>query len=183
MIMKAWTIMGLSVGVLLVAAGCGSDDSGSSGRATGGTGGANAGGADTGGTSTGGANAGGADTGGTSTGGVNAGGADTGGTGPGGAGPGTGGTGTCPYTTTTFNCTDACANLRSLAADCQSAPNMPAEVATLMTLAAQGNGAGCRTTCNASSTTYPEQWACVQGVPAPSTDCTQIAGCNYVQCD
>ncbi len=109
---KAW-YLGAAF-ALLLAAGCGSDDS--SGSGSGGTAGASTGGTGTGGSGTGGTGTGGSGTGGTGTGGSGTGGTGTGGSGTGGTGTGgsgTGGSSSDPFAAARQTCIDHINELRA----------------------------------------------------------------------
>ncbi len=103
-----------------------------------------------------------------------------GGGGLGGSGGGGEGPNVCPYTAAPFDCVQACANLKTIAATCEDDPAVPPEVQTVLGLANMGMGAACAAACAADSQLYPDQWACFQGAPVES--CTAVAGCTTVNC-
>ncbi len=87
----------------------------------------------------------------------------------------------CPYTTASFDCTEACTNLKTVASKCQTDPSLSADIQAILTLANSGNGTACKAGCAASSPSALPQWKCYQAVPT-TADCTAIAGCTYANC-
>ncbi len=87
----------------------------------------------------------------------------------------------CPYTAAAFDCTTTCANLKAIAAKCDTDPTVPTNIQAVLLAAASGTGAGCKTLCAAQSPQYAAQWSCFQAVPVTS-DCSAIAGCTLGNC-